>query len=104
MTTKTSQANRTLSDLQPQNLQLNYATKWYCASGRQFSVATTILIAQKASQIYFKATQIAPEVIFVKPEVKFLPLKIAAMGHLCVFNALKGLLRTQKRQNPSFCA
>ena len=49
-----------------------------------------------------KVTQIAPEVIFVKPEVKFLPLKMAAMGHLCVFNALKGLLRTQKRQKTIF--
>ena len=51
-----------------------------------------------------KVTQIAPEVIFVKPEVKFLPLEMAVIGHLSVFNALKGLLRTQKRQNPSFCA
>ena len=42
----------TLSDLQPQNLQLNYATKWYCASGRQFSVATiTILISQSKQDI-----------------------------------------------------
>ena len=51
-----------------------------------------------------KVTQIAPEVIFVKPEVKFLPLEMAAMRHLWVFNALKELLRTQKRQNQSFCA
>ena len=49
-----------------------------------------------------KVTQIAPEVIFVKPEVKFLPLEMAPMGHLCVFNALKGLLRTQKRQKYLF--
>ena len=51
-----------------------------------------------------KVTQIAPEVIFVKPEVKFLPLEMAPMGHLCVFNALKGLLHTQKRQNHLLCA
>ena len=51
-----------------------------------------------------KVTQIAPEVIFVKPEVKFLPLEMAAMGLLCDIIALKELLRTQKRQNPSFCA
>ena len=43
-----------------------------------------------------QVTQIAPEVIFVKPEVKFLPLEMAAMGHLCVFNTLKGLLRILK--------
>ena len=49
-----------------------------------------------------QVTQIAPEVIFVKPEVKFLSPEMALMGHLCVFNALKGLLRAQKRQKPIF--
>ena len=69
-------------------------------------VVNFLLLRQQARYTFMvlKVTQIAPEVIFVKPEVKFLPLEMAAMGHLCVFNALKGLLRTQKRQNPSFCA
>ena len=49
------------------------------------------------------AAQIAPEVIFVKPEVKFLSPEMAFMGHLCVFNALKGLLRAQKREKSPYC-
>ena len=49
-----------------------------------------------------QVTQIAPEVIFVQPEVKFLSPEMALIGHLCVFNALKGLFRAQKRQKPIF--
>ena len=49
-----------------------------------------------------QVTQIAPEVIFVKREVKFLSPEMALMGHLCVFNALKGNLRAQKRQKTKF--
>ena len=49
-----------------------------------------------------QVTQIAPEVIFAKPEVKFLSPEMALMGHLCVFIALKGFLRAQKRQKPIF--
>ena len=69
-----------------------------------FMTTEITLIHLKCTLMVLQVTQIAPEVIFVKPEVKFLSPEMALMGHLCVFNALKGPLRTQKRQNPIFCA
>ena len=108
----TSQANRTLSDLRSQNLQPNYATEWYCASCRQFSVATTLLITQGASQIYCNGPESDSNCTgsdfcetgsdVVKPEVKFLNWKWLLWVIQCVFNACKGLLRAQRRQKSTF--
>ena len=50
-----------------------------------------------------QVTQIAPEVIFAKPEVKFLSPEMALFGHLCVFNALKGLSVLKSVKTQSFC-
>ena len=68
-------------------------------------VVNFLLLQLKSKQdtlMVLQVTQIAPEVIFVKMEVKFLSPEMALMGHLCVFNALKGNLRAQKRQKNKF--
>ena len=79
----TSQANRTFSDLQPQNVQLNYVR--VVVNFLLLQLLYYILREQaRCTLMVLQVTLIAPEVIFVKPEVKFLSPEMALMGHLCV--------------------
>ena len=51
-----------------------------------------------------KVTQIEPEGIFCETGSEIFTTGNGSYGSFMCFNALKGFLRAQKRQKPSFCA